>query len=163
MTSTVAEIDDALLKAGVYALSKKARLVVAEALWQVKIAASDIHILEQWVIQSEPKEGLARRYLAGLLADAPGAAQAIADLAKHKSMATHKHDRNAMNWSPQPSEDEDEQKWNHDRQCRIAACRVNSDRIDRAVVAKELGVSTEQLAAMIAHGESQQRSIVLDS
>lgn len=162
MTESIQRLDDALLKAGVFALSKKARLTVAEALMQADITASDVDRLEQWVILSEPRVGLARRYLAGLLSDAPGAAQAIGDLKKHENLAAGKNDRNAMNYAPAPAEGEDEAKWEKDRQCRIAHCRINGDKADESTVAAELGVSETELATMVKIGESMQRSDALN-
>ena len=157
-STTLETIDNALLKAGVYALSKKARLSVAEALWHQNVTASDIQNLEEWVMQSEPREGLARRYLAGLLGDAPGASQAIGDLKKHKAMAKTKRDRNSMDWQPSPNDGEDEEKWSYERQCTIVACRINADKADPIHVATELGVSLEQVEAMLKRGTAMQKA-----
>jgi hypothetical protein len=43
--------------------------------------------------------------------------------------------------------------WDHDRQCRVAWCRVHGDRQPRVLVARELGVTEVTLGVMLARGE----------
>ncbi len=56
----------------------------------------------------------------------------------------------------------EQEPWDHDRQCRIAWCRVNGDRAPVAFVARELGVSETTLGVMLERGRAISVSPLLE-
>lgn len=151
VASTVQSLDDELLAVGVFALSKKARLAIAEELWRAEIRAGDVERLFRWISAGE-SEGKARRYLAGLLQDIEGTKEALADLDKRDRIRGGAQQRNSMNYRDAPQEGESREAWEHDRMCRIAWCRVQADGRSVAEVADELGVKEGTVTAMLDRG-----------
>jgi hypothetical protein len=135
---------------GVFALSKKARLAIAEELWRAEVTPGHVERLFRWIAAGE-SEGKARRYLAGLLQDIEGAKEAIADLDR-RDRIRGRSERNAMDYRDAPQEGEDPEVWEHDRMCVIAWCRVKGDGRTVEEVAEELGVKTGTITAMLDRG-----------
>ena len=152
-TSTVQSLDEALLMAGVFALSRKARRGVAESLAEAGIPVAAIEQLRQWIEHGEKDAGQARRYLAGLLSDPEATADAVADLERRRERAPRQGQPSTPPWHDiEQAPAKERQVWEHDRQCRVAWCRYNGDGRSVQEIAAELGVKTGTVTAMLDRG-----------
>lgn len=173
-------LDSVLLSFGVFALSPSKRLQVAENARQLLIEAAELHDLLVYIRDGEPNEGLARRYMAAIVADPIRFRDAVEGLRAFRraqeSMrrATRPADIGPPHMANLPlgsptcpcvecgrvreAKPPESEPWDHDRQCRVAYCLVRSDRRPLAEVAKTLGVSETTLGVMLDRGRTLSQS-----
>ena len=128
---------------------------MARALHDAGCELLGLEKLRAFIFRGERDVGLAARYLGSVTSDPERCRQAIADLACHLNAKRRQdRERNAMHtpYRNAPQEGESTEVWEHDRKCRIAWCRVNSDHRSIAEVAAELGVKEGTLTAMLDRG-----------
>ena len=150
-TSTVGDIEAAMVAAGVFLMSNRARWAIAEQLQTHGVQADDIARLHRWIAASEPKEGQQRRFLAGLLSTPDDVAEALRTLDRH-AQSKGTQDRNGMDYQPQPLDGEDPERFEIERNAHIAYGRIHGDGADAQIVADEMGWSMQQVQNLYTMG-----------
>ncbi len=137
------------------------------------IEASHLREIAAFIAETEEDQGKRRKYLASVLVAVELVKTALAGIAEHRERAARESAANpeqdapahAVNMPvgalscPCPacclarSSQPPPEPWDHDRQCRIAASLVTSDRRSREEVAQLLGVSETTLELMVARGQ----------
>lgn len=140
-----------MVAAGVYCLNSKARWAIAEQLAEAQLSGDDIDRLRRWIASSEPREGLQRRFLAGLLSNPQDAAEALTTLERHAE-TRGSGDRNGMDYEPEPAEGEDPKQFRVERDAHIVFGRIHGDGADAATVAEELGIKKHQVEYLYTLG-----------
>lgn len=164
----VEELADGLRDLGLFVLSGQAREEAAETCAANGVTLRHVEDLLAFVgeVEDSPK---ARRVVAGMLCDGAKLRRAVADLhafrAAEKKRGIHPSAGGDRAFGDKPAkagplDGEDAQVWSHDRMCRIAWCRVNSDRRPVAEVAQELGVSETTLKTMLDRGKLLSQSML---
>lgn len=159
----VAQVDailDELLVAGVHVGFPDERVELAERLAVDGVGAQDVRVLAQHCAETvQDGPGAVARVLASILTDRAKRDARLADLRAVLGAKARRacQDSRAPGDAPVrpfagPTEGEDPMVWEHDRMCRIAWCRVNSDRRPVAEVAAELGVKVGTITAMLDRG-----------
>jgi len=151
-TNGTGGVEAAMVAAGVFCLSSKARWAIAEELAKLDVCGNDVERLHRWLARTEPKEGLQRRYLAGLLSNPPETVEALKTLDRHAESRRNK-DRNSMGYEAGPLDGEDEDKWVCERHAQIVYCRIWGDGVTADVVAEELGKSVDDVQKLYDMGQ----------
>lgn len=159
---------DGLRDLGLFVLSGQARDDAAATCAANGVTLRHVEDLIAFVAEVEDRPK-ARRIVAGMLTDGAKLRRAVADLHAFRAAERKRGvlpdaggDR-AFGDKPAkvgPLDGEDAQVWPHDRMCRIAWCRVHSDRRSVAEVAAELGVSETTLKTMLDRGRVLSQSMI---
>jgi hypothetical protein len=150
-TSSTGAIEAAMVAAGVFLMSSRARWAIAEQLHGHGIHSDDIPRLHRWIASGEPKEGPQRRYLAGLLSNPDDVAEALKTLDRHAETRGNQ-DRNGMQYEPQPMEGEDPEQFSVERDAQIVFGRIHGDHASAETVAAEMGWKLEQVQSLYTMG-----------
>ena len=151
-TSSAGAIEAAMVAAGVFLMSSRARWAIAEQLHGHGIHSDDVGRLHRWIASSEPKEGLQRRFLAGLLSTPDDVAEALKTLDRHAETRGSK-DRNGMDYQPQPVEGEDPERFSVERDAHVVFGRIHGDGATAETVAAEMGWRLEQVQSLYTMGQ----------
>jgi hypothetical protein len=141
-----------MVAAGVFILSSRARWAIAEDLAQQGITPADLDRLVAWLVASEPKQHLQRRYLAGLLSSPPDVVEALKTLDRHAETKANHGDRNTMSGDIGPMDGEDADKWRHERNAHICYARIHGDGVDAETVAAEMGLPLDNVQHLYTLG-----------
>lgn len=144
------------------------RVELARRLLHEAVSVDDVELLGdhcRGTVDGGP--AAAARVLVSLLVDVGKRTARLADLrVVRDAQARRLADRNrAPGDAPAevaPLPGEPREVWDHDRQCRVAWCRVSGDHRSEAEVAAELGVKPGTLTAMLARGEALCRSPIVE-
>jgi len=131
-----------MVAAGVFLLSSRARWAIAEDLAKLDICGDDIARLHRWLASTEPKEGLQRRYLAGLLSNPPEVAEALKTLDRHAE-TRKREDRNAMDYEAEDGVERD---------AHMVFGRIHGDGHTAEAVAADMGWELSQVQSLYAMG-----------
>lgn len=146
---------EVLVTEGIFLLSPRKFRETVDNLHAGGITDDDVRSLADYLRASTDSEVQVRKVLASALCDAGTMTESMdrvrewlrrADTGRRNSMLSIYRDR------PQVEEGEDPAQWMHDRNARIAYCRVTADRRDAAGVAAELGVTADEVADLIERG-----------
>lgn len=148
---------EALAVADVHAGFPVERDQMARRLLRDGIEPADVDLMADHCRATVDGLGSAARVLAALLADAQRRDARLADLreivaAKAKRSAQASRAFGDAPYKPGPVEGEPKEVYDHDRQCRMAKCRHDGDRLPMATLARELGVSETTAELMVARG-----------
>ena len=149
--TSVGDVEAAMVAAGVFLLSSRARWAIAEQLATHGVTTEQIERLQRWVASNEAREPLQRRYLAGLLSTPTDVLEALKTLDRHAE-TRGKTDRNGMHYEAQPVEGEDPEQFSHERDAQLVYCRIHGDHVDTATVAQEMGWTVEQVKTLYLDG-----------
>lgn len=151
-TNSTGGIEAAMVAAGVFLLSSRARWAIAEDLAKEGMQPADVERLMAWLAASEPTERLQRRYLAGLLSNPPDALEALKTLDRHAETKTNHGDRNTMSGGIGPIEGEDVEQYQRERNAHIVFGRIHGDGADVATVADEMGLACDAVQKLYTLG-----------
>jgi hypothetical protein len=165
----VADLDDladALAVFEVHAGFPEQRAALARRLFEAAVQADDVELLGDHCRGTVEGAAAAARVLVSLLVDDAKRTARLADLrvvrdAQARRAAAKGRAPGDTPASPAPLPGEDREVWDHDRQCRIAWCRVNGDHRSEAEVAAELGVKPGTLRAMLDRGRALSASPIV--
>lgn len=154
--STAAALDAAMVSAGVFVLAAARRRACALGLSTAGLTTVDVADLAAFIASCEPDESRQRKYLAATLSDPERATEAVKDMQAWRNTRQEPQRRGPKQTAPwhdlETVDGRQREVWDHDRQCRIAYCRVVADRRTVQEVADELGVKTGTITAMIDRG-----------
>lgn len=158
------DMDDAILIYGVHALDALARRALATRLVAESVTIDDVELLGDHVAASTNVSARPDALLA-ILTDPKARDDYLPQLRRQRVLRA---DRGAKDQrfgdkptAVAPLAGEDAKKWEHDRACRIAYCRVRADRRSVAAVADELGVPAADVPAMVERGAALQASPII--
>lgn len=181
-------LDRALCELGVFALSPPRRASAASTLAKVGCAVADLLALNGYLLSgADGDTAKARRFLAALVVDEAKLREALSGLRVYMQARPAGSEREDEGPSHVPNMPRGyagcdckgcvgfrgtvsateakkaaaEEPWDHDRQCRVAWCRVHGDRVPVAAVAREMGVSEATLGAMLDRGRVLSQSAVV--
>jgi hypothetical protein len=142
------------------------RAALARRLFEAAVQADDVELLGDHCRGTVEGAAAAARVLVSLLVDDAKRTARLADLrvvrdAQARRAAAKGRAPGDTPASPAPLPGEDREVWDHDRQCRIAWCRVNGDHRSEAEVAAELGVKPGTLRAMLDRGRALSASPIV--
>ena len=162
MSDPLQEMDDELGLASVHVGFPVERDELARRLLRDGISTEDVRMIADHCRATVVGLGAAARVLAALLIDAPLRDARLVDLKKIADLRGKRDRQEARPFGdapyvPGPAPGEPAEVWDHDRQCRMAKCRHDGDRVPMHVLARDLGVSETTAEAMVARGR------VLDS
>lgn len=169
MTPLEAMIDE-LSVADVHAGFPTERQALAVRMLQVGIEPADVALLAEHCRATVEGAAAAARVLVSLLIDDRKRDARLIDLreiAQRKAIRARQDEDGEVNggdrpYVPGPTEGESREAWDHDRQCRIAWCRVHGDHRPVGEVARELGVSETTLGVMLERGRVLSASPLVD-
>lgn len=160
--SEIDDLMDSLGFANVYAGQPVERREFAVGLNARGVTAKDVELLEahcKLTVKAGPPAQLG--VLVALLRDDRKRDDRLADLrdiaAKRAAQDRPFGDKPYV---PGPVEGEPVETWDHDRQCRMAKCRHDGDRVPMANLARELGVSETTAELMVARGRVLDQSAI---
>lgn len=154
--STTAALDAEMVSAGVFVLAAARRRACALGLSTAGLTTVDVADLAAFIANCEPDESRQRKYLAATLSDPERATEAVKDMQQWRNTRQEPQRRGPKQTAPwhdlETVDGRQREVWDHDRQCRIAYCRVVADHRTVQEVANELGVKTGTITAMIDRG-----------
>jgi hypothetical protein len=156
---TVFEFAGLLQGHGVDMGDPERRLAKARSLLEAGLCVEDAELVFAHV-EATSEAGKAPRVVAALALDPKRLREAIVDArafrdaqaVRAKARAGEDRAFGDKPYVPGPTEGESREDWDHDRQCRVAKCRHDGDRLPMAALARELGVSETTAELMVARG-----------
>jgi hypothetical protein len=152
--SAIDDVMDSLAFANVYAGQPVERREFAVGLNAKGVSAADVDLLAdhcRMTVKDGPPAQLG--VLVALLRDDRKREARLADLREIASKrASQDRAFGDKPYVPGPTEGEPFETWDHDRQCRMAKCRHDGDRVPMHNLARELGVSETTAELMVARG-----------
>lgn len=155
----LAAMADELAAADVHVGFPDEREALARLLLGAGVPPSDVAALAQHCRDTVVGTAAAARVLVSLLIDHRKRDDRLADLRRVAEAKARRAPEPARPFGdapyvPGPTEGEPREVWDHDRQCRVAWCRVNGDRAKPGTVAADLGVSLATLGTMLDRGRT---------
>lgn len=165
MSDPLQDMDDELGLASVHVGFPVERDELARRLLRDGIDTDDVRMLADHCRATVVGLGAAARVLVALLVDAPARDARLVDLKKIADLRGKRDAQEARPFGdkpyvPGPAADEPREVWDHDRQCRMAKCRHDGDRVPMATLARELGVSETTAETMVARGRVLDQSAI---
>lgn len=157
MTATaINDLSDCLIVYGIEIGFAERRIELAKMLNSDGLSVGDLELLGDHCKATTASESGASNVLRKLLGEPKLRDDRLADLCKRADMQKAKEGGAANGDSRKPIgpiEGEDPEKWERDRQCRMAAALIRSDKWTAERVARELGVTAKEAAEMAQRGE----------
>lgn len=162
----VAALDEALVREGVFVLSNERRAELARRLHNASMDPDAVLLMSEFVRETEPDIGAARRYLAGILGSPEQLQGAIARVRAYRERwGNGKPEREQApgesirreNMERRDSNDKSAE-WARMRTARMALAMHRGDRWDIERIAKELRRSPEAVQELIAEAEAAEKA-----
>lgn len=161
----VAALDEALVREGVFVLSNERRAELARRLHNASMDPDAVMLMSEFVRETEPDIGNARRYLAGILGSPEQLQGAIARVRAYRERwGNGKPEREqapgeSIRRENMERRDSDQSaEWARMRTARMALAMHRGDRWPLERIAKELERTPEAVQGLIAEAEAAERA-----